>query len=74
MWRIRLKGEKNDQIMVINSSVSYQANVGLPGYPRHSSSTDVAIFFSDIISYFCRLVAARNPCQGKEPRLKYIKT
>ena len=40
----------------------------------HSSSKGVDSFFSDILSYFWRLVAALSPCQGKLPRLKYIKT
>lgn len=34
----------------------------------------VDIFFSEIRSYFCRFVAAFNPCHGNEPLLKYIKT
>lgn len=46
----------------------------LPGYPAQSSSTGVLIFFSEILSYFCRFVAAFKPCQGKVPRLKYIST
>jgi hypothetical protein len=31
-------------------------------------------FFSLIFSYFCRLVAALRPCQGRLPRRKYIST
>lgn len=34
----------------------------------------VDIFFSLMRSYFCLLVAALRPCQGREPRLKYIRT
>jgi len=34
----------------------------------------VAIFFSLILSYFCRLVAAFRFCHGKVPRRKYMKT
>ena len=37
-------------------------------------STAVDIFFSDIFSYFCFLVAALSPCHGRHPRLKYINT
>ena len=40
----------------------------------HKDSTGVDIFFSLIFSYFCFLVAALSPCQGSEPRLKYIST
>ena len=40
----------------------------------HSTSMGVDIFFSLILSYFCRLVAAFSPYQGSEPRLKYIST
>ena len=34
----------------------------------------VDIFFSLIFSYFCFLVAAFRPCQGREPRRKYMTT
>lgn len=34
----------------------------------------VDIFFSLMRSYFCLLVAAFRPCQGREPRLKYMRT
>jgi hypothetical protein len=34
----------------------------------------VAIFFSMIFWYFCFLVLARRPCQGSEPRKKYMNT
>lgn len=34
----------------------------------------VDIFFSLMRSYFCLLVAALRPCQGREPRLKYMRT
>lgn len=34
----------------------------------------VDIFFSLMRSYFCLLVAALRPCQGRDPRLKYIRT
>jgi len=40
--------------------------------PLHSSSTDVDIFFSLILSYFCFFVAARSPCHGRLPRRRYI--
>ena len=40
--------------------------------PLHSSSTEVDIFFSLILSYFCFFVAARRPCHGRLPRRKYI--
>lgn len=39
-----------------------------------SSSMGVDIFFSEMRSYFCLLVAAFSPCHGSDPRLKYIKT
>ena len=39
-----------------------------------SSSIGVDIFFSLILSYFCRLVAAFNPCHGKLPLRKYMST
>lgn len=44
------------------------------GNPLHNSSIGVDIFFSLILSYFCRLVAAFRPCQGKLPRRKYMNT
>lgn len=34
----------------------------------------VDIFFSLMRSYFCLFVAALRPCQGREPRLKYMRT
>lgn len=34
----------------------------------------VLCFLSPIFSYFCLFVAAFNPCQGSEPRKKYMKT
>lgn len=40
----------------------------------HSTSIGVDIFFSLMRSYFCLLVAAFSPCQGSEPRLKYMRT
>lgn len=46
----------------------------LQGYPLQSTSIGVDIFFSLILSYFWRLVAALRPCQGSEPRLKYMST
>uniref|UniRef100_A0A674IJ27 Uncharacterized protein n=1 Tax=Terrapene triunguis TaxID=2587831 RepID=A0A674IJ27_9SAUR len=46
----------------------------LQGYPLQSTSMGVDIFFSLIRSYFWRLVAALRPCQGSEPRLKYMST
>lgn len=46
----------------------------LLGNPLQSSSIGVCIFFSLILSYFCLLVAALRPCQGKDPLLKYINT
>lgn len=46
----------------------------LQGYPLHKTSMGVDIFFSLIRSYFCLFVAAFSPCQGREPRLKYIST
>ncbi len=36
------------------------------------TSKGVFIFFSLIFSYFCFLVAACKPCQGKLPRRKYL--
>lgn len=45
-----------------------------PGNPLHNSSTEVEIFFSEILSYFCLFVAAFNPCHGSVPRLKYMRT
>lgn len=48
--------------------------VCLPGNAPHNSLTDVDCFFSPIFSYFCLFVAALRPCQGSEPRKKYIKT
>lgn len=46
----------------------------LPGNPSQSSLIEVDCFFSPIFSYFCLLVAALRPCQGNEPRKKYINT
>lgn len=34
----------------------------------------VDIFFSLMRSYFCLFVAALRPCQGRDPRLKYMRT
>ena len=39
-----------------------------------SCSTGVLIFFSEIFSYFCFLFAARSPCHGRLPLLKYMRT
>lgn len=44
------------------------------GYPLQSTSIGVDIFFSLMRSYFCLFVAALSPCQGSEPRLKYMRT
>lgn len=54
------------------SSVS--AGLYSHGYPLQSTSMGVDIFFSLMRSYFCLLVAALSPCQGREPRLKYMST
>lgn len=51
-----------------------QRSEHLQGYPLQSTSMGVDIFFSLILSYFWRLVAALRPCQGSEPRLKYMST
>lgn len=42
------------------------------GKPLQRLSKLVFIFFSLIFSYFCFLVAACSPCQGKLPRRKYL--
>jgi len=46
----------------------------MPGKPSQSSLIRVVCFFSPIFSYFCLFVAAFNPCQGKLPLRKYMKT
>ena len=44
------------------------------GGDLQSCSTGVLIFFSEIFSYFCFLFAARSPCHGRLPLLKYMST
>ena len=58
----------------IYCTVTYCFYCDILGYPRHRTSTGVDIFFSLIFSYFCFFVAAFKPCQGRLPKLKYIKT
>ena len=61
-------------MMQLRYAYKYYFHCDVLGYPRQSTSTGVDIFFSLIFSYFCFFVAAFKPCQGRLPRLKYIKT
>ena len=51
-----------------------QFHCHLHGNPLQRTSIGVDIFFSLILSYFCFFVAALRPCQGRLPRLKYMRT
>ena len=57
-----------------SESTSQEWNGSLPGKLSQSSLIEVICFFSPIFSYLCLLVATFNPCQGKPPLRKYIKT
>ena len=43
-------------------------------YKLKEINLEVVCFFSQILSYFCLLVAAFKPCHGKLPLKKYMKT
>ena len=57
-----------------NKNTAHANHQNLHGKLLLSSSIGVDIFFSLILSYFCRLVAAFNPCHGKLPLRKYMST
>ena len=68
-----LEQDAEQSILQLIISKRYIAS-NIPGNPSHSSLIGVDCFFSPIFSYFCLLVAAFNPCQGRPPLRKYMKT
>lgn len=75
---IQVHGEFGRKTLCFNSLKKRNFDAKLfvikPQPTLQRTSTGVDIFFSLIFSYFCFLVAALRPCQGKHPRLKYIST
>lgn len=71
---ISISNTKTFNYQSIQLKHSYKLVSHLQGNPLLSSSIGVDIFFSLILSYFCRFVAAFSPCHGKLPLRKYIST